>query len=163
IGVCGLKGGTVSHVRAPDGVVNYTTYAEVVRQLPNAIFEDATDVVGFARYVKGEEEIACLRRAAAIAEEGIDAMIEAARPGADQAVVYTRTMARMMELGSEHYLLAFYAGPLGSESQRMTDAPIGRRLQLGDYLRNETSAVWGGQVSEGDQRILIGPITDGYK
>lgn len=163
IGVCGLKGGKVTHVRAPDGVVNYVSYAEVVRAFPNATFEDATDVVGFARYVKGDEEIACLRRAAAIAEEGIDAMIEAAGPGADQAVVYTRAMARMMELGSEHYLLAFYAAPLGTQSQRMTDPPIGRRLQRGDYITNETSAVWGGQVSQEDQPILIGPIPDMYR
>jgi Xaa-Pro aminopeptidase len=163
IGVCGLKGGKVTHVRAPDGVVNYTTLAEVIRQLPNATFEDATDVVGFARYLKGDEEVECLRRAAFMAEEGIDAMVEAARPGADQAVVYTRAMARMMELGSEHYLLAFYAAPLGTEAQRMTDPPIGRRLRLGDYITNETSAAWGGQVSQEDQPILLGPIPDEWK
>ncbi len=163
IGVCGLKGGKVTHVRAPDGVVNYSSYAEVVHQLPNATFEDATDVVGFARYVKGDEEIECLRRAAAMAEAGIDAMIEAARPGADQAVVYTRAMARMMALGSEHYVLAFYAAPLGTEAERMTDPPVGQRLQTGYYIRNETSAVWGAQVCQEDQPILIGPIPDAYK
>ena len=50
--------------------VNYASYPEVVRELPNATFEGATDAVGFSRYVKGDEEIACLRHAAAIAEEG---------------------------------------------------------------------------------------------
>src|SRR4051794_27133654 len=53
IGVSGLKGGKVTHGRALDGVVNHTAYAEVKRRLPNATFEDATDVVGFARYMKG--------------------------------------------------------------------------------------------------------------
>src|SRR5581483_3526114 len=64
IGVSGLRGGLVSHVRNPDGVVVYGAYAEVRRRLPEASFVDATDVVGLARYVKGPEEIACLRRAA---------------------------------------------------------------------------------------------------
>ena len=163
IGVCGLKGGKVSHVRAPDGVVNYASFAEAVRQLPDATFEDATDVVGFARYVKSDEEIECLRRAAAIAEAGIEEMIEAAQPGADAAVVYTRTVARMMELGSEHYPLAMHIGPVGGESPRFTDPPLGRRLGPGDYITNETSAVWGGQLSQEDQPILLGPIPDEWR
>src|SRR5207245_302070 len=54
VGVSGLSGGQVSHVRNPDGVIDYSAFAEVQRRLPNATFEDATDVVGFARYVKGE-------------------------------------------------------------------------------------------------------------
>ncbi len=163
IGVVGLKGGKVTHVRAPDGVVNYSSYADVARLLPNATFEDATDVVGFARYIKSDEEIDCMGRAAAIAEAGIDELIEAARPGADAAVVYTRAMARMMELGSEHYPLAVHIGPIGQETPRYTDPPIGIRLQPGDYITNETSAVWGGQLSQEDQPIVIGPIPDEWR
>src|SRR5436190_16827073 len=71
IGVVGLKGGRLSHVRSVDGVVVHSAYAEVVRRLPNATFEDATDVVSMARYIKSEEEIASLRKATEIAEAGI--------------------------------------------------------------------------------------------
>ncbi len=163
IGVVGLKGGKMTHVRAPDGVVNHSSYVDVVHALPNATFVDATDVVGFARYIKGEEEIAALSKGAALAEAGIDALIESAQPGADEAVVYTRAMARMMELGSEHYPLAFYSGTLEREGARMTDPPIGRRLQPGSYITNETSAVWGGQVAQEDQPILLGPIPDEWR
>src|SRR5207248_6080841 len=56
IGVVGLKGGLLSHVRASDGVVNETPYARALERLPHATFEDATDVVGFVRYVKSDEE-----------------------------------------------------------------------------------------------------------
>jgi Xaa-Pro aminopeptidase len=57
--------------RAIDGVVVHSAYAEALRRLPNARFEDATNIVGFARYVKGEEEIASLRRGAQIAAAGL--------------------------------------------------------------------------------------------
>jgi Xaa-Pro aminopeptidase len=163
IGVAGLKGGQVTHVRNPDGVVNHSAYAEVLRRLPNATFEDATDVVGFARYVKSDEEVDCLRRAAAIAEAGIEEMAELARPGADAAVVYARVMGRMLDLGSAYYPLAFYVAPLGEEGARNTNPPIGRRLQAGDYITNETSTVWGGQVAQEDQPILLGPIPEEFK
>src|SRR5205823_11765343 len=79
IGVSGLGRGKVTHTRAPDGVVNHTAYAEVLRRLPHATFEDATDVVGFARYVKGEEEVACLRRGALTCEAGLAKMVQVAR------------------------------------------------------------------------------------
>jgi Xaa-Pro dipeptidase len=163
VGVAGLKGGQVSHVRNPDGVVDYSAYAEVQRRLPNATFEDATDVVGFARYVKGDEEIACLRHSAAIGEAGIEEMAELARPGMDAAVLYARVMGRMLDLGSEYYPLALYFAPLGQEGERNTDPPIGQRLQAGDYITNETSPVWGGQVAQEDQPILLGPVPDTFK
>jgi hypothetical protein len=57
IGVSGLKNGKVTHVRAYEGVVNYSSYAEVQRQLPGAEFVEATDVIGLSRYVKGDERL----------------------------------------------------------------------------------------------------------
>ena len=110
---CGLRGGRVSHVRSIDGVVNHTAYAEVVRRLSNAKFEDATDIVGFVRYVKSDEEIGCLRRSTEIAEAGIHEMAQAARPGTDAAELYARVMGHMLELGSEYYPLAMNIGPIG--------------------------------------------------
>ncbi|MGH2397532.1 MAG: M24 family metallopeptidase [bacterium] len=164
IGVVGLKGGKVTHVRAFDGVVNHTAIAAVKRRLPNATFEDATDVVGFVRYVKSEEEIGYLRHSAAIAEAGIEEMIKLARPGFDAAVLYAAVMERMLELGSEYYPLALYADPIDtSEPRRYTNPPIGKRLEKSTLITNEVSAVWGAQVSQEDQPILLGHIPDEWK
>jgi len=164
IGVVGLKGGRVTHVRAPDGVVAHSAYAEVLRRLPNASFADATDVVGFVRYVKSNEEIECLRRSTEIAEAGVDEMIEQARPGQDAAVLYARVMGRMLRMGSEYYPLAIYIDQLGApRPKRHTNPPIGKRLQHNDLITNEVSAVWGVQVSQEDQPILLGPIPDSWK
>ncbi len=164
IGVVGLKGGKVTHVRAFDGVVNHTAFAAVKRRLPNATFEDATDVVGFVRYVKSEEEIDCLRRSTAIAEAGIEEMVKLARPGFDAAVLYAAVVERMLELGSEYYPLAIYTDPIGTrEPKRYTNPPIGRRLESNTLITNEVSAVWGAQVSQEDQPILLGRIPDDWK
>ena len=90
-------------------------------------------------------------------------MAELARPGMDVAVLYARVMGRMLDLGSEYYPLALYFAPLGQEGERHTDPPIGQRLQAGDYITNETSPVWGGQVAQEDQPILLGPMPDAFK
>ncbi len=164
VGVVGLRGGTVSHARSPDGVVVHSVYEEVTRRLPNATFVDATDVVGFARYVKSAEEIDCLTHAAAIAEGAIDEMIQQARPGADLGVLYARVVQRLLALGSEYDPLAIAAGPLGVfRTTRHTNPPHGRTLEPNTMITNEVTAIVGGQNAQEDQPILLGPIPDEWR
>jgi len=56
--------------------------AALAHHLGNASLVDATDLVGELRLIKSGEEIACLRRAAAITAEGVRASLRAIRPGA---------------------------------------------------------------------------------
>ncbi len=164
IGVVGLLGGRVTHVRLPDGTVNHTVYAQVLAALPNATFEDATDIVGMVRYVKSEEELICLRGATRIAEAGVDQLVELARPGADAAVVYAAVTERLLTLGSEYYPLALRFGPIGGrEGVRHTDPPLGIRFQPNDLITNEVSAVWGAQEAQEDQPVLLGPVPDPWR
>src|ERR1044071_5435557 len=164
IGVSGIQRGFFSHGRAFHGVINHTSYAEVLRRLPKARFENGTEAVGHARYVKSAEQIACLRRGAAIAAAGIEKMIELARPGMDEGVLYARVMRRMVELGSEYYPMAFYSGPHpGRRLPRFEDPTEGRFLQHGFRINNEVDAVFGGLIAQEQQPILLGRIPDPWK
>ena len=158
IGVAGLKGGKVSHIASIDGVVNHGAFSAVLKRLPNAKFEDATDVVGFVRYIKSDEEIAAMRKATAIAESGIDELKKIARPGVDAARVYADVMARMMEQGNEYYPFA-----LTIEGRRYADPPIGVRLAKNSFIRGEIISVWGTQIAEEDQGFLLGPIPESWR
>jgi len=165
IGVIGLGRGKVTHGRAAAGVVNHTSYAEVLRRFPNAKFEHATDVVGYARYVKTEEQIACLKRGASIAAAGIEEMIKTARPGVAVAHLYARVMRRMVELGSEYYPMAFYTAPLesGARLPRYEDPPIGVKFEPMYHITNEVDAVWGSLIAQELQPMILGPLSDEWK
>ncbi len=164
IGVSGIRRGFYTHGRAFHGVVNHSSYAEVLRRLPNANFENATEVIGHARYIKSAEQIACLRRGAAIAAAGIDKMIELARPGMDEGQLYTRVMQRMMSLGSEYYPMAFYSGLHGGgRLPRFEDPAEGRTLQSEYRIANEVDAVFGGLIAQEQQPIYLGRIPDAWK
>ena len=164
IGVSGIRRGFYTHGRAFHGVVNHSSYVEVLQKLPNATFETATDVTGYARYVKSEEQITCLRRGAAIAAAGIDKMIELARPGMDEGILYTQVMHRMVSLGSEYYPMAFYSGLHGGgRLPRFEDPTEGRFLQPGYRIANEVDAVFGGLIAQEQQPIVLGPIPDTWK
>jgi Xaa-Pro aminopeptidase len=164
IGVSGIRRGFYTHGRAYHGVVNHSSYVDVLRLLPNATFENATEVVGQARYVKSEEQIACLRRGAAIAAAGIDKMIEFARPGMDEGVLFTQVMKRMVELGSEYYPMAFYSGLHGEgRLPRFEDPAEGRTLKPMYRIANEVDAVFGGLIAQEQQPIFLGPIPEAWK
>jgi Xaa-Pro dipeptidase len=164
IGVSGIRRGFYTHGRAFHGVVNHSSYVEVLRRLPNARFENATEVVGHARYVKSREQIACLRRGAAVAAAGIDKMIELAKPGMDEGLLYARVMQHMVELGSEYYPMAFYSGSHGDgRLPRFEDPAEGRTLQTNYRIANEVDAVFGGLIAQEQQPIFLGPIPSAWQ
>src|ERR1044071_4822339 len=158
IGVAGLKSGRVTHIKSIEGGGHQREFSAVIKRLPNANFEDATDVLGFARYIKSDEEIAAMRKATTIAESGIDELKKIARPGVDAARVYADVMARMMEQGNEYYPFA-----LTIEGRRYADPPIGVRLAKNSFIRGEIISVWGTQIAEEDQGFLLGPIPESWR
>ena len=164
IGVVGLKRGSVTHCSSIDGVVNHTALAQVMSKLPNATFDDATDVVGLVRYVKSDEETVFLRRSAAVAAAGLDALINLARPGVDAGVLYADVTARLLELRSEYYPLALTLDPIGTlKPKRYMNPPIGKRLASNTVITNEVNAILGAQLTQVCQPVLLGKTPDEWK
>ncbi|MGH7816190.1 MAG: M24 family metallopeptidase, partial [Candidatus Binatia bacterium] len=164
IGVVGLKGGTVTHCRSIDGVVNHTALVHMMGKVPNARFEDATDVVGLARYVKSAEEIDFVRRSAEVAGAGADEMIKLARPGVDGGVLYAAVLARLLELRSEYFPMTLTIDSIDAEKpKRYTNPPIGRRLEPNALITNEIHAIMGAQLTKVCQPILLGKIPNRWQ
>jgi Xaa-Pro aminopeptidase len=164
IGVAGLKGGSVTLCSSIDGVVNYTALAHVISKVPNATLEDATDTVGFVRYVKSEEEIAFVRESARVAAAGLDELIKLARPGVDAGTLYAGVLARLLELRSEYFPVAVSIGAVGTETpKRYNNPPLGRRLEPDDLITAEISAIRGAQWTQVCQPILLGQIPNEWK
>src|SRR6266850_2775391 len=164
IGVAGLKGGSVTHCDSIYGVVNHTALEYVMSKVPNATFDDATDVVGFARYVKGAEEIAFVRESAQVASAGLDELIKLARPGVDAGALYSDALSRLLELRSEYFPLTLSVDAIGtSKPRRYTNPPLGRRLESGALVINEINAIRGAQLTQVSQPILLGKIPDEWK
>lgn len=164
VGVVGLKGGSLTHCSSIDGVVNHTALELVARKVPNASLEDATDVIGAVRYVKSDEEIAFLRRAAETAAAGLDELIKLARPGADAALLYAGALQRMLELRSEYFPMALTIDPIGTaRPKRYTNPPVGRRLEKNALITNEVNATIGAQLAQVCQPLVLGPIPESWK
>jgi Xaa-Pro aminopeptidase len=164
VGVAGLKGGSVTHCSSIDGVVNHTALAHAISKMPNATFEDATDVIGLVRYMKSEEEIAFVRESAEVAAAGLDELIKLARPGMDAGVLYAEVLARLLELRSEYFPVAMSMDAVGTEKpKRYNNPPLGRKLAPNDLMTAEISAIRGAQWTQMCQPILLGQIPVEWK
>ncbi len=164
IAVVGLKGGSRTHCRSIDGVVNHTALAYVMGKVPNATFHDATDVVGRVRYVKSEEEIPFVRRSAEVASAGLDELIKLARPGVDAGVLYADVLGRLLELRSEYFPTALTLDLVGTQNpKRYNNAPIGRRLAKNTLITDEINAIMGAQLTQVCQPILLGEVPNEWK
>src|SRR5437764_14335505 len=124
IGVCGLQPGRYNLMRVPDGVVGSNLMDQLRTTFPQARIVSATDVTGEARMTKSAEEIAFLERSTAIAEAGLDALLEMARPGIRESSCYAAMIAAEIEQGSAlPFKLSWESGPAGHIYGRLTQAP----------------------------------------
>jgi Xaa-Pro dipeptidase len=77
-------------------------YETFERSLPKATFVDATRMVEEARLIKSDEEIAVMRRAAAILDEAVQAGIDASAPGVNDDYVNATVNKVLLENGGEY-------------------------------------------------------------
>src|SRR5438874_2022515 len=137
IGVCGLQPSKYNLMRVPDGVVGSNLMDLMRNTFPQARIVSATDLTGEARMAKSAEEIAFLERSTAIAEAGLDALLEMARPGVRESTCYAAMIQAEIEQGSAlPFKLSWESGPAGHVYGRLTQATQ-RVLRDGDLVINE--------------------------
>lgn len=164
IGVAGLKGGRVTHCDSIDGVANHTALEIALSKVPDARFEDATDVIGMVRYVKSAEEIQFVRRSAEVAAAGVDELIKLARPGADAGIFYADVLAKLLSLRSEYFPTTLTCDSIDTaKPRRYTNPPIGRRLEVGAFINSEINAIMGAQLTQVSQPVVLGEIPYAWK
>ena len=134
--------------------------------LPHAEFVDASHLLQEMRVVKSEEEIDMLRGAGRIARKVVNAMIESARPGVPEAVVYAEMIRTQIANGGEPNIFnLFGSGPVehpagelwhmlhGSEQPL---SPTMRPLADGDLIMTEWHTKYGGYRCHTEYSVYIG-------
>lgn len=135
----------------------YQHYERLRSALPDVELVDVTGSFQRLRFVKSEEEIEWLRRAAALTDKAILAVVEAAAPGVSEIELvavgedaYRREggMPRIMFLRS--MAMDDPTGCLPAQN------PSGRRLQAGDVIITEFSASHWGYTGQIHRPIFVG-------
>jgi Xaa-Pro aminopeptidase len=154
IGISGLAG----LVRAPEGIISYSTVETLRGAFPEAQIVNATQLMQEARAIKSDEEIAFLQRSMDIIEAMIQTMKETARPGVTEKELYAQMVHVMLRNDGELPTL-FFLGT-GPDATQSTFVPTRRVIQAGDRVVNEIEAKYGGYAAQAVCPMVLGQPKD---
>jgi len=106
-----------------------------------ATLADASLLIARLRLVKSAAEVACVRRAAELADDALQAAIAHARPGADEGVILARMHDAVFAAGGDYPGNPFIIGS-GPEALLCRYHSGRRRLDPVDQLTLEHAGVW---------------------
>jgi Xaa-Pro aminopeptidase len=155
IAISGLSSSRLIHIRTAEGEVNWQSVEMLKAAFPQAEFVSATTVLGEARWVKSDEEIAFLQIATEIAEVTLQAQRDTARAGVREREVFAAMVhAAANANGSWMPMFGWVSGPQGAPYHRI-EMPTLRTLQPGDMLCIEIEGRWAGHIAQIDATSVM--------
>jgi Xaa-Pro aminopeptidase len=164
IGIVGLD------TRGPgerEGYVPYRTWAYILENLPNANFQEVSSAYRQMVFLKSDEELKLVRRAAEIGEVAAEAMMKVTRPGTSESEIYAATMNQIYLNGARGgvspagHTMIIHSGPdnmsWAAPAWVLRGQPP-RVLQKGDVLQTEIFPHYGGMEAQLQMCIAIEPV-----
>jgi Xaa-Pro aminopeptidase len=147
-----------------EGQLPHGFHKSLGNMIPGASLEDFTrDFTDFL-LVKSDEELALLRFAALVSEHAAAVMAEVANPGVSEALVYAEVLREIHRWGCDtrYPFLSMQSGPdnISWGAPRWTlRAEPPRILQRGDVVQAEIHTLYGGQESQVQMCVALGPLS----
>ena len=116
------------------GRLQYDLVRVVEEQVPDTKFIDASDLVDGIKAIKSDEEIALIRRAAAMQDAQWAKLMNKVKPGMRDSEITARAQYEGELLGSEQGLFRCSSAPLGEPAVLRGRHYQGRVMQKGDYM-----------------------------
>lgn len=152
--------GIVGHWGAlQQDVILYREYAELLKRLPAANLVETTPLLEEIRLIKSQEEIQFLREAARLGDLMLEALLQAARPGAKECDLYASMVQAEIANGGEYpSMILMDSGPFPNPfaQKRPPAVPTTRPLQRGDLVITEYHACYGGYLAGVERSISLG-------
>ena len=147
--------GSLSGVfRNGEGSVPYTTYDNILKAFPQALFESAVDLLWQVKWVHSAEEIDCFEHVAAVSEAGLLAMLETAHPGSVNRDVWLAMYSAMLQCsGSRPQHLGIATQGIAGTN---LGAPLPTVIEAGMILGQECSGCVLGFGTQVNHSVLIG-------
>lgn len=156
IGISGLSG----LIRAPDGLVPYTTVERIKKAFPAAEIVNATALVQGVRAVKSAEELELMRRSMGIIERMIETMKANARVGVTEKRLYATMIGTLLD--NEGEMPSMFIFGTGPDLSHGSFVPTERVIQPGDLVVNEIEARYAGYAAQAVNPLVLGRPRRGY-
>lgn len=145
------------------GVLSATEYLALGEALPGIEMVNGMPTLDRVMLVKDRPEIELLRRAAEIADLGMEAAFAAIAPGRTELEVAGQAEAAMRSAGNE-FVWSVTGTEVGSGyrqsyAEGFTVAPSGKRIQRGDIVTVDVHPMYGGYLGDLALNAVLGTPT----
>ncbi|MDB4444175.1 Xaa-Pro peptidase family protein [bacterium] len=136
-------------------------YKILCQEFPSVDLIEMDTVIGEMRYLKSEEEIELVERAAKLCDMGFDRVIKSLKPGMTEFEVLAQLEHPMREQGGDDFCNFIYSGKFGPGIKMIPFAPTGRKepsrkIQVGDSLLFEVTVRYGGYWAQLVRVLSVG-------
>ena len=150
----GLERGTIGIVSQRTMLAHFYSY--LMKELPNANFVEAGDILRAARLIKSPAELEYVRKAGECADLGFKAMAEVARPGITEYQLISACEAAMISNGAECGSFSLFNSKQWPDGWGFPVNGTYRQLQKGDVILNELTPCYGGYYVQLCRPISLG-------
>ena len=154
-------------------------YERIKQMMPGAELVDSSHLFLKSRLVKDDHEIQLLRTAAAIADQGMEAAVQALKEGTTEQELTFRAQQAMNEMWLKSFPdieVAGFASQEGSVKNELwsyclsgprwemfCDSPTNRKIRSGDLVFIFTGGTCNGYHAENERTVGVGKLVDEQK
>ncbi|MDA8125184.1 MAG: M24 family metallopeptidase [Deltaproteobacteria bacterium] len=142
------------------GFISAAFYNYVTSRLPGAVFTDATELVDKIKAIKSDEEIALLKRTAALQDQAFEYILTRVRPGRTEREVFDDCANKCRQLGTSQACFMGSSAPPGKPARLILPSFANKVIDVGDQftILLETNGP-GGVWTELQRTICLGVVT----
>ena len=129
-----------ANIAVEEASISWRIYDGLRKALPNACFGDGEEMINDVMMNKDEEELELMRRVCAIADAGMQAIIDNAKVGVTEAALMGHAEAEMRRLGCAYY---YTPNQCNFDNRVICDhIPTDRILQPGNKICFDLHPAW---------------------
>jgi len=140
----------------------YNDFVKITKELPNAQFIDASDILWELRMIKSEAEIDYLRKACEISSRAFEKCFKKLRPGMSEKEATKILYDATVEEGGSSVWVVINSGPYNYDSGFLPH-PGNYTLEKGNMLWFDTGCHYNGYASDFSRMAAIGDPSDEQK
>src|SRR4051812_4729480 len=159
IGITGLDG----FMRKPDGDLNYQTLITLREVFSHARWVGATQLMQEARYLKSDEEVDALTRAASVADAGLMAAIDHIEVGTSDRELWGQMTLGMMRAGGDPPEFGHLGLASLEDIRGFPVRPVGDTVERSQILYTELEGRFAGYAAQGVQPAMVGPVPPDWR
>ncbi|AOT72064.1 M24 family metallopeptidase [Geosporobacter ferrireducens] len=142
--------------------ISYDLYDRLTNEMPSVELIPTQNIIESFRYIKREEEIDCIRKAASFADTAFEKILGIIKPGLSENEIVLELEYYLKKAGSEG--VGFQTILISGKKTSMPHGiPSEKKIEYGDFITMDFGGLYKGYRSDMTRTIAVGKVDEEQK